>query len=117
DHLATGADDLPDLVLVHRDGDDARRVHGDVGAVGGQGRVHHVQDVEASEARLLQCLAHDLPGDPGDLDVHLQGGDALAGPRHLEVHVAVVVLGAGDVGEHGEALPLLDQAHGHAGHG
>ena len=35
--------------------------------------------------------------DAADLDVHLQGGDARFGARDLEVHVAVVVLGARDV--------------------
>ena len=59
---------------------------------------------------------HDLAGDAGDLDVHLERGDALAGAGDLEVHVAVVVLLAGDVGEHRERVVLLDQAHGDAGH-
>src|ERR687897_788323 len=37
---------------------------------------------------LRQRFPHDLRGDPFDLDVHLNGGDALGGARHLEVHVA-----------------------------
>ncbi len=44
-------------------------------------------------------LGHDLGGDALDLDVHLQGGDALDGAGDLEVHVAQVVFGAQDVGE------------------
>ena len=36
-------------------------------------------------------------------------------PGHLEVHVAEMILVAENVGEHGEALGLLDQAHGDAG--
>src|SRR3989449_10400296 len=55
---------------------------------------------------------HDLLGDALDLDVHLQRGDAALGARHLEVHVAEVILVAQDVGEHGEALAFLDQSHG-----
>ena len=39
----------------------------------------------------------------------------LVGAGDLEVHVAEVILVAEDVGEHGEALLLLDQAHGDAG--
>ena len=38
-------------------------------------------------------------GDAADLDVHLQGGDALGGAGDLEVHVAEVILVAEDVGE------------------
>ena len=37
--------------------------------------------------------------DAGDLDVHLQGGDALLRAGDLEVHVTEVILGALDVGE------------------
>ncbi len=61
------------------------------------------------------------------LSTHLDGGDALFCPSHLEVHVSEVVLEAGDVSEH---LVLTDvllfwvfarlharhQAHRHAAH-
>jgi hypothetical protein len=53
---------------------------------------------------------------PADLDVHLQRGDSLARSGHLEVHIAVVVFGAGNVGEDGVIVALLHQAHRHAGH-
>ena len=58
---------------------------------------------------------HDLARNAEDLDVHLQRGDAFGGAGHLEVHVAEVVLVAEDVGEHGEAVVLFDQAHRDAG--
>ena len=57
----------------------------------------------------------DLEGDAGDLDVHLQGGDPVRGAGDLEVHVAEVVLDAGDVGEDDVVVALLDQAHRDAG--
>ena len=41
---------------------------------------------------------HDLLGDAGDLDVHLQRGDAALGAGDLEVHVAEMILVAEDVG-------------------
>ena len=63
--------------------------------------VHLVEDVQPAAARLLERLAHHLGGDAADLDVHLQRRDAVGGAGDLEVHVAVVILGAGDVGEHG----------------
>ena len=45
----------------------------------------------------MQRHLHDLFGDAGDLDVHLQGGDALLGAGHLEVHVAEMILVAENV--------------------
>ena len=60
-------------------------------------------------------VAQDLERDARDLDVHLQGGDALLGAGDLEVHVAEVVLDAGDVGEDDVVVALLDQAHRDAG--
>jgi hypothetical protein len=56
-------------------------------------------------------LRHDRELDAGDLEVHLDRGDALRGAADLEVHVAEVVLGAQDVGEDGASLPFLDQPH------
>ena len=65
---------------------------------------HLAEDVQAPVPRLVERDAHDLLGDRGDLDVHLQRGDALVGAGDLEVHVAEMVLVAEDVGEHGEAV-------------
>ena len=64
---------------------------------------HLAQDVQAAVARLVERDLHDLLGDRGDLDVHLQRGDALFGAGDLEVHVAEMILVAEDVGQHGEA--------------
>ena len=64
---------------------------------------------------LGQCDLHDFLGDALDLDVHLQRGDAVGGAGHLEVHVAQVIFIAQDVGQHGEAVAVLDQAHGDTG--
>ena len=64
--------------------------------------------------RLLERVRQDLAVDAADLDVHLQRGDARARARDLEVHVAVVVLDAGDVGQDRVLVAFLDQAHGHA---
>jgi hypothetical protein len=58
---------------------------------------------------------HDLLGDAGDLDVHLQRGHAALGAGDLEVHVAEMVLVAEDVGQHGMAFTLEDEPHGDAG--
>ena len=65
---------------------------------------HDFQDLQPRLARLFQRLRHDVQRDPRDLDIHLQGGDPLAAAGHLEIHVAEMVLHAGDVGEDREAV-------------
>ena len=71
--------------------------------------------MHAAVARLIERDLHDLLGDAGDLDVHLQGGHPFGGAGNLEVHVAEMILIAENVGEDGEVGLLLDQSHGDAG--
>src|SRR5690606_34034229 len=111
DHLAAGADHVADLRLVDLDRLDARRVGGKLGARRSQGLGHLAEDMRAAGLCLLERLGHDLLGDPGDLDVHLERGDPLLGAGHLEVHVAEVILVTEDVREDGKVLALEDQAH------
>src|ERR1051326_1558059 len=115
DHDAALADDVADLVRVDLHLDDARREGGELGARALDRLLHDLQDLQARLPRLVERHLHDALVDRLDLEVHLQGGDALVGPRDLEVHVAEVVLVAEDVGEHGEAVAFLDEAHGDAG--
>ena len=61
-------------------------------------------------------MLKDLAGQATDLDVHLKGGNSLPRAGNLEVHIAVVIFGAGDVREDGIVIALLHKAHGHAGH-
>ena len=79
--------------------------------------VHDAEDVQAAGLGLGQRRAHHVRRDAADLDVHLQRGDAVGGAGDLEVHVAVVIFGAGDVGEDRVLAGRLvhDQAHRHAG--
>jgi hypothetical protein len=84
-------------------------------ARGGHGVEHGVEDEHAALVRLHQGVAQDLGREAGGLVVHLHGGDALGGARHLEVHVAEEVLEALDVGEDDGLALLLDEAHGNAG--
>ena len=114
DHLAARADHLADLV--GRDGDhlDARRMLAELGARRGDRLGHLAEDVQAAVLGLGQRDPHDLLGDAGDLDVHLQRGDAAFGPGDLEVHVAEVILVAENVGQHRVALVLENEPHGDA---
>ena len=51
------------------------------------------------------------------LDIHLKRGDAVFRAGDFEIHIAVVIFGARDVGEDGVFVAFLDQAHGDAAHG
>jgi hypothetical protein len=83
----------------------------------GDDRFHLIEDVHAGVLGLVQGLLHDLGRDARDLDVHLDGGHAVAGARDLEVHVAQMVFIAQDVGQDQVFVAFLDQAHGDAGDG
>src|SRR5690606_15210075 len=114
-HLAAGADDFTDLVDRNLDGFDLRCELTELGAGAVDGLVHLVEDVKAAGRSLGDGLLHDLFGDAGDLDVHLQRGDAVTRAGDLEVHVAQVVFVTQDVGQDGElAGRLQDQTHGDA---
>src|SRR5712692_3411782 len=111
DHLATGADDFADLVGMDLDRLDARRPERQLRSWRADDVLHRLQDEQARFASLRERLPHDRERDPLDLDVHLQRRDALGGAADLEVHVAVVVLEALDVGE--DRVPV---ARGHQAH-
>ncbi len=64
--------------------------------------------------RLLERLAHERHADAADFDVHLQRGDSGARAGNLEIHVAVVIFRAGDVGEDRVFIAFDDQPHGDA---
>src|SRR5581483_5115570 len=116
DRLAALADEGADLVRVDLDRLDARGVRRELLARARYRRPHLLEDEEAPAARLLERVAQDLERDALDLDVHLEGGDPLAGPGDLEVHVPEVVLDPRDVGEDDVVVALLDQSQGDAGH-
>ena len=82
----------------------------------GQGLVHDVQDGQPALLGLGQALLNDLEGQAEDLDVHLDGRDALAGSGHLEIHVAEMVFQTLDVGQDGVLGHVLvgNQPQGHA---
>src|SRR4051812_18907318 len=87
DDLAAGADDLADLVARDRESGNPRRVIADLLARAGQRLGHLAEDMTSPVPRLVKRDAHDLLGYRGDLDVHLQGGDAAFAAGDLEVHI------------------------------
>ncbi len=110
------ADHVADLLRVDLHRVQARRKRAELVLGAADGLDHARKDVQARLLGLGQRDLHDLLGDALDLDVHLQRGHAGGRAGDLEVHVAEVVLVAEDVGQHREAVAVLDQAHRDAGH-
>ena len=116
DHLAAGADHFADLVLGDGDTGDARRVLAD--------RLARAAQPLAISPRMCMRPSFAWPSATfmisSVIEVILMSICSevmpLLGAGHLEVHVAEMILVAQDVGEHGEALAFLDQAHGDARH-
>ena len=115
DHLTAGADDLADLVLRDVDGSDAGCVAANLFTRAFQRARHLSQNVQSPVTSLVERNPHDVARDARNLDVHLQGGDALLGASDLKVHIAEMVLVAKDVRQHHVVLTFLDQAHGDPG--
>ena len=97
DDLAAGPDHRSDLLLIDLQADDLGGVVRDGFARLADGPAHDLEDAQPAFAGLLQRPGEDFRAHPGDLDVHLEPGDALLGARDLEVHVAEVVFLAQDV--------------------
>src|SRR5665647_2500282 len=112
DDFAAWSDHVANLVGRNVQGVDPRCVLADRRPGGGQRLVHLVEDVQAALARLRQRFLHDIHGDVRHLDIHLETGDSGARAGNFEIHVAVVVFGARDVGEDGVVLAFQHQAHG-----
>ena len=116
DDLALLADDVADLLRVDLEGDDTGRVLGEFGRDFG----HALQHLAKNELSALVCLldrsVHDLFGDALDLDIHLNGGDALHRACDLEVHVAEEVLKPLDIRHDAEFARclVLDEPHRNA---
>src|SRR6185312_13070836 len=114
DHLAARPDHFADLVGRDLDLLDARGVFAQLLAAVIQGFVHFAQDVQTATLRLFQRDLHDLFGDAGNLDVHLQRGDTVGGAGDLEVHIAEMIFVTQDVRQNDIAMAFHDEAHGDA---
>src|SRR6185312_11097141 len=109
DDRAARTDDFADLVDRDLDRLDARRKFAELFTCTGERLRHFAEDVNPARMRLIERDTHDLFGDAGDLDVHLQRGHAVRRTRNLEVHIAEVVFIAENVGQDGEVLAFLDE--------
>src|ERR1051325_6187521 len=92
DHFSAGTDDAPDHVDGYLYRGEPWRVLGEVRARFRERLRHDFENMETPLPRLGQGLLYDFERDALDLDVHLERRDPVAGPGHLEVHIAQMVL-------------------------
>ena len=100
DGLASLADHITDLLGINGHELDLRCIF-----VDGRTRLcdcilhHAVHDELAGILAAGNCAFHDGSGQTVDLDIHLNGGNAVMGSGHLEVHVAEEVFQTLDIGQ------------------
>jgi hypothetical protein len=109
------ADHFADLVRVDLDGQQARRVLAQLGTRRGQRLGHLAEDVQAAGLAWASATFMISSVMPSILMSICSAVMPFGGAGHLEVHVAEVILVAEDVGQHGEVVAFLDQAHRDAG--
>src|SRR5207245_5859944 len=90
--LAARTDHLADFLLRDAERRDPRSILADLVPRTGQRFGHFTKDMQAAFTRLGQRDAHNLLGDRGDLNVHLQRRDTALGAGDFEVHIAQMVL-------------------------
>src|SRR5258708_17680719 len=113
DFLAAWTDEVANLVLRDLQFEEAGSVGRNFLAAFAERLFDDVEDFKTGFRGLRERFAHHLNTDAEDLDVHLQCSDAIARAGDLEVHVAVMIFGAGNVRENRILVVLaIDQAHG-----
>src|SRR5262249_5074870 len=111
DHLATRTYDLAYFVRFDVNRFNSRSVSGNLFAGRLDGFFHHGYYEKPRVARLMQRLSQNFAGDSSRFVVHLDRGYSAGSARHLEVHVAEMVLIPKDVGKHCNPFTSLDQSH------
>ena len=110
-HLAARPDQVANLIDRDLHRVEARSEVGNLLASAGDHFFHLAENVQPSALRLRQRFAHNLRSDAGHFNIHLQRGDAILRSGNFEVHIAVVIFCACDVGENGILLAFLHQSH------
>ena len=114
--LAAGADDLADLIDRHDGGQHLRCILGKLGTRLCDNRQHNfVQNVISCFVRLCKRFLDDLRRETVNLQVHLNGGDALLCTGNLKVHIAEEILKALNIDHGHPAAALGDEAAGNTG--
>src|ERR1700687_1145430 len=118
DFLATRPDEIANFVLWNFQLEQTRSVSGNAGASLAKRLFHDIENMQSGFFRLRESFTHHRNADSQNLDVHLKRGDAGAGPGDLEVHIAVMILGSGNVRQNRVFIVFPDdQAHCDSGAG
>ncbi len=107
DHLAAGPNHVANLIDRNLQGVNSRSISRNLLARSSNRLRHLVEDVQTPALCLSQSFAHDLRRNSADLDVHLQGGNAIFSSGHFEVHIAIVIFRASDIGKDGVVVAFL----------
>ena len=99
DHLAAGSDNLANLLRIDGEADNLGRVLAQFLARLADAAEHLFEDEQATLERLRQRGFQNRAVNARNLDIHLDGGDAVHGTSDLEVHVAQEVFQALNVGQ------------------
>ena len=97
-HLSTRPNDIPHTVLGNLHRHDSGRVGRNIFAWLGNHLVHLIQDMHPSVVGLRQSLSYETQLQPFDLDIHLQGGNAMTRAADFEVHISQMIFKTEDVG-------------------
>ena len=106
DGFATLTDDNLDFVHINLDGINLRCSWCQFWTRCWDSCFNQIQDFKAGLLSLSQGLFQDFWGNPCNLDIHLQGGNSLAGTRYLEVHIAEVIFQTLDVCQNSVVGPI-----------
>src|SRR6185312_6286243 len=117
DFLSARPYQVANFVRGNREHVQVRSVGGNLRASCGDRSRHDIEDFEAGFASLFEGLAHDGDCDASDFDVHLKRGDSLPRAGDLEVHIAVMIFGASDIGKNCVLIVFDHQAHRDSGAG
>ena len=105
DGLAALSDNITDLLGIDLHKVDLGSVLVDCGTGLGDGVVHNaVHDEHSGFTAACDGAGDDVPGQAVDLNVHLDGSDAVLCAGHLEVHVAEEVFETLDISEKDEII-------------
>ena len=117
DVLSAGADEGADLIGIDLDDNHLRGVGTELWTRGGDAVIHDLADLGAGGLIGQQSFIHAGEIKTSDLEVQLEASDAFGSSGDLEVHVAVVVFGAENIGQEDAFVRSCDETDGDADDG
>ena len=113
--FAAGANNFADFFGVNMNGGNFRSVFGQFFARFRDAVKHNAHDVFTAAFSLCQSLFENFLVDAVNLNIHLDGGNAVFSTGNLKVHIAESVFQALNIGKNGEIIAVFYKAHCYAG--